>query len=676
VTDPVAFDVAFELALLDAVDAAVVATDLSGRILRWNKAAERLYGFTAEQMQTAGVMELFVGADDRERAAEIMQEVLAGRSWSGDFSVRTADGAARLVQITDSPVVVDGTVVGVVGVAYDVSDLRFDQARAADREGQLRQALAAGELGTWRWDVTTGRTSWDEQLERIFGLPPGGFDGSFETYVGLLHPDDRDDVLSAVSRAVEQRSSYEFRHRALWPDGQVKWLECRGHVSLDAHGAVTGTTGCSWDVTDRVRTELALERSLTQARAATGRLHRLQQMTADLAAASDVDGITDTVRDHVREAFHAAAGAIALPDQRRRAVTMTAAYGDEAQARQLFGPWSVDSLDLPVTSVARTGRSLYLSSAQEMADRFPAVRPLLASSTAQGVACEPFAVADGDLFGVLVATCAEPRQWTDEDRALLTAMARQCGVALERSRLHEDSRRVAERLQTGLLPRSLPRVPGLDVGAVYQPGGEATEQLGGDWYDVLPQDDGRISLVIGDVMGRGIDAAATMARLSTAVRAFASVDPDPASVLRRADRFARQEAPEEFVTLLYAVIDRAHGSVSVASAGHLPLIVVNAREVSVLHQADCPPVGLAEEARPVRTAALAHGDALVLTTDGLIERPGIDLDEALRELGAQAQRLLSDGRAVPDVARALVEQAVPLDRQDDMTVLVARLTDG
>jgi PAS domain S-box-containing protein len=121
-----------------------------------------------------------------------------------------------------------------------------------DSRDALRLALSAGRLGTWRWDMATGAIRWDQQLEMIFGLPPGGFDGTFETYQSLLHPDDRAHVLEVVHAALAAKSDYDVEHRCVWPDGTVHWLQGRGSVTLGGNGEVTGTVGCVGDITERV----------------------------------------------------------------------------------------------------------------------------------------------------------------------------------------------------------------------------------------------------------------------------------------------------------------------------------------------------------------------------------------------------------------------------------------
>lgn len=119
---------------------------------------------------------------------------------------------------------------------------------------RLQLALDAGHMGTWEWDLATNRVIWDEALEVIFGLPPGGFDGTYEAYAQLLHPHDRDWVLETVQRSLETRSGHAFEHRAVWPDGSVRWIEGRGRVVIE-DGEPVGMIGVAVDVTDRKRAE-------------------------------------------------------------------------------------------------------------------------------------------------------------------------------------------------------------------------------------------------------------------------------------------------------------------------------------------------------------------------------------------------------------------------------------
>jgi PAS domain S-box-containing protein len=142
---------------------------------------------------------------------------------------------------------------------------------ASEAEARLVLALEAAELGTWTWDMAAGTTVWDTRLEQLHGLEPGGFGGTYEDWLAAMHPADRDECLARVERALANPGPYLLLHRTIWPDGTVRWLECRGSVTVDEAGTPTGTIGVAIDVTDRedrgavVAEQLAQERSVVEA---------------------------------------------------------------------------------------------------------------------------------------------------------------------------------------------------------------------------------------------------------------------------------------------------------------------------------------------------------------------------------------------------------------------------
>ena len=171
----------------------------------------------------------------------------AGQTWSGAVPAARPDGTTDWVYAWVAPLKDEaGEVVGFIGASDDAqSALRVVEQRASDLSEHLVLALAAGELGTWRWDMATGVTEWDSTMERIFGLEPGTFDGTFERWVSLIHPDDVDETVATLERAVANKSAYEVEHRVIWGDGTVHWLQGRGTVTLDTDGNVTGSIGCT-----------------------------------------------------------------------------------------------------------------------------------------------------------------------------------------------------------------------------------------------------------------------------------------------------------------------------------------------------------------------------------------------------------------------------------------------
>src|SRR5215211_6038850 len=122
---------------------------------------------------------------------------------------------------------------------------------ARELADHLELALDAGQLGSWRWHLATGVTVWDVAMEGLFGLEPGSFPGTFEAWLALIHPDDVAAVTGVLERAVADGAPYDVEHRVIWPDGSVHWLQGRGMVTVDDEGNVTGTIGCTGDITAR-----------------------------------------------------------------------------------------------------------------------------------------------------------------------------------------------------------------------------------------------------------------------------------------------------------------------------------------------------------------------------------------------------------------------------------------
>src|SRR4051794_38676634 len=134
-------------------------------------------------------------------------------------------------------------------------------------------------------------------MEELCGLEPGTFGSTFEAWRETLHPDERERILAVVEAAIERRGSYEFSHRAVWPDGTERWLECRGQVTTSPDGTFTGTVGCAVDVTDRMITDQDREALLERARVLTDRLDRLQRLSGQLTAATTAEEVGAVVLD-------------------------------------------------------------------------------------------------------------------------------------------------------------------------------------------------------------------------------------------------------------------------------------------------------------------------------------------------------------------------------------------
>ena len=282
-----------ELHLLHALRLAVVATDTDGVITFVNEAATEAYAADTDVLLGRDVLELLTGESDAASTFDL-EAVLAGETWRGDLKVRRPRGGTFLAAVSATPIRDgDGTVLGVVVAAEDMTEIREAEAEAVASEQRLRLAHQAAELGSWHWDMASGVTVWDEQLEAIYGMPPGGFDGTFEAWEATLHPDDHDRAMAIVQDAIEARSPYVLRNRMFWPDGTMRWIEAHGKVTTDDQGNPTGTIGCVRDITDRVMVQereadaAARALLLQEVTAAFFRAWTLDQVEAVLAASLD-----------------------------------------------------------------------------------------------------------------------------------------------------------------------------------------------------------------------------------------------------------------------------------------------------------------------------------------------------------------------------------------------------
>ncbi|MDT9693447.1 SpoIIE family protein phosphatase [Streptomyces sp. P9(2023)] len=243
--------------------------------------------------------------------------------------------------------------------------------------------------------------------------------------------------------------------------------------------------------------------------------------------------------------------------------------------------------------------------------------------------------------------------------------------AAERLRASERRHReTAVTLQRSLLPQELEQPDDLRIAATYQPGG-TDAAVGGDWYDVITLGAGRTALVIGDVMGRGVRAAAVMGQLRTAVRAYARLDLPPHEVLQLLDGLAAEIDASQIATCVYAVHDPNEGKLVYASAGHLPILVRD-EDGSVRRAEDPtgPPLGTGGWLHTSGAIALPPGSTAVLYTDGLVERRREDIDEGVAAL----ERALSGALGTPQVVcdRLLRSLGVTAEHDDDVAVLVVQ----
>ncbi|WP_409333026.1 SpoIIE family protein phosphatase [Trujillonella humicola] len=279
----------------------------------------------------------------------------------------------------------------------------------------------------------------------------------------------------------------------------------------------------------------------------------------------------------------------------------------------------------------------------------------------------------GRVIGVLGMAFRRPHRFPEHERTLLLAVAEQIALGLDRARLYRAELDIATTLQRSLLPAALPRLAGLALAAEYLPGAIGSS-AGGDWYDVVELDDGRVAIAVGDVVGQGPAAAAVMGQLRSALSAALLQGCRPAAALELLDRFAARLPGALASSAACLVVDRAAGRVHWSRAGHPPALLVTGEGAELLDGAGSGPVlGVPGRARYTEgSVAVGPGTTLLLYTDGLVERRGEVLDAGLDRIIAAARR---SAAADPErLVRHLLADVLPdSERPDDVAVIAIRV---
>jgi serine phosphatase RsbU (regulator of sigma subunit)/anti-sigma regulatory factor (Ser/Thr protein kinase)/transcriptional regulator with GAF, ATPase, and Fis domain len=405
-------------------------------------------------------------------------------------------------------------------------------------------------------------------------------------------------------------------------------------------------------------------------RAARTRFEVLHALSAALSGSLAPRDVGVAFLEHALGYAKAGSGALMLADELGETLTAAAIAGPGATQPRWLSSLPVQDGYL-VVSAYRLGRPAAARTRFELERLYPGTAQALGEAARAGYA-RPISLA-GSPIGAFGLIFEEERTLTTDDERLLAAMAALCAQALERSRLYESEHLIALRLQRALLPEDVVEHPSVQICARYQAGGEAME-VGGDWYDTYLLPDGRVGLVIGDVVGRGVEAAASMGRLRSACAAFVAETPEPGRLLARLDRFAAGPGDTGFATACYAVLDPDTGVLDYASAGHPPMLLVRPTgETAWLDESRATPLcGAAGDELPEATTVVEPGSLLLLYTDGLVERRGEDITSGLARLAELAR-----GHAAEPVDRIcdrlLQELLVDAGQPDDVVLLGVRL---
>ncbi|MDT0320843.1 ATP-binding SpoIIE family protein phosphatase [Streptomyces millisiae] len=524
---------------------------------------------------------------------------------------------------------------------------------------RTEDVLAASGTGLWVWDDVRGVAVLDATAAALLGLAAEPATLSQAAVRSRIPIHDWMEMERAITLERSEGRIAEAEFRVVDERGELlRTLRLRvNHVAgeglagtlvevlLDgdgerAHHAPGGEADWEWE---RAREAFVLDAG--QALSEAGTTQEVLRVTAALAMPGfSPDGIAIYSREGDR-------------------IWLAEYHGTPIDTTDLGFPMSITA-PYPAAEVLRTGRAVYLSTPEEYAERYPRYWPVIERYHRASWAYLPLVVA-GRIIGSWLVAFTYHVDFTVENRAMLSTLARLLAQALSRTFLQDTERELAADLQHTMRPAARPVVPGMQVAARYVPTGGGL-RVGGDWYDVIPLPSGRVALVIGDVQGHDVRAAAVMAQLRIALRAYASEGHRPDAVLSRASRFlsaltsgdAGQDDPR-FATCLYLEVDPPTGTLDVARAGHLdPGMVLPDGTLLTRPTAGGLPLGVGGvdavgDDYPTTRLNLQPGEILLLCTDGLVETGHGDLEVGWARLGSTLRGL--SGLHLDDLADTVIE---------------------
>jgi PAS domain S-box-containing protein len=555
-----------------------------------------------------------------------------------------------------------------------LASLRAEAVQAEQRAGELRQSETRTRLvldsapdAFVTLDADGIIVTWNAAAERVFGWTTAEAVGRpmraliLPEEVRERHDARRRELVEAEGFVSGRMFEVEFERR----DGSR--FEGEATVSKVEIGGEVFLPGFIRDISERRRRQEERE-ALMREQAARAEAERVAEMVSGMQLLVDaalahrtLDDIISDLVTRVHAVLGADAASIYLAQDEQ--LTLAATSGGSR-------PDSLHPLPFGVGFPGRVAESREPLLAndptpEELAD------PALAKLDLDSVIGVPL-ITEGQVTGVLVVCATEPRRFGAQDVGLLRLAADRVALGIDHARVYEREHRIAETLQRSLLPDRLPELPGLAVAARYLPAA-AEAEVGGDWYDVIPVPGGGVGLVMGDVAGKGLSAASMVGQLRSALRAYALEGHPPQQVVDQLNRLVWTELGEsQMATLVYLVLDPADGTVRWVNAGHLPPCVVDGdAQPRFLEGSRSVPLGVMpfpsfEEG----SFSLEPGGTIVLYTDGLVERPGANIDDGLAQLPAI---LAGQAEGPSELCDHLLRDLVPEGgAPDDVAVLVLR----
>ncbi|MFJ8019457.1 SpoIIE family protein phosphatase [Streptomyces sp. NPDC096311] len=661
----------------DTGSSCVIAVDAHGTVTAWSEAAEQLFGHSAAGVSQRPVAELF---DEEER--EVLEARLGAArpaEWSDELTARHREGRLLAAEVRATPLL-DG-----LGRTQWFLTIRCRERATGEDDARLvKWSFEQSSIAMSLHDREGRVVRVNDEMARVLARPEKEMRGLRATDITpeLARSRTLDRHITEVLRTGEQ-SVEEAVVRAPMENRERAWTVFLSPLK-DAAGRVWGVCNSTLDVTEQYRSRLRL----TVLNEASVRIGSVLDMgrTAEEAVRLVVPTFADFASIDLWESVHRGEepppGMVGGPVTLMR-MAQASVLTDHPESA--VGPGGTDTYpgDSPPARTLVTGRS----SLRQADD--PEVRAWLRASPERAeqvrrhgihsMMCVPLRARGVTLGTMLYLRHQQPFPFDEEDLLLAEEIASRAAVCIDNARRYTLERTTAMTLQRSLLPGHLSPQVAVEVASRYLPASPQTG-VGGDWFDVIPLSGSRVALVVGDVVGHGIHASATMGQLRTAVRTLADVELPPDELLTHLDDVVNRLEAEHSAadgerghvgaTCLYAVYDPVSRRCVLARAGHLaPVLVAPDGTADFVDLPHGPPLGLGGLPFESREIEVPEGSLLALYTDGLVESRERDIDEGLAEL---LRVLTEPAPSLEHTCDAVLKALLPHRPVDDIALLTVR----
>jgi PAS domain S-box-containing protein len=661
-----------------------------------NPAFERISGYPVDEVLGRNCR--FLQGEDRDQPAldELRLALREERESRVVLRNYRKDGTPFWNELYVSPVHDEEDVLtNFVGVQNDITERRRIEEVLRESEERFRATFEHAAIGAAQVGIDGRWLRVNRRLAEIVGYEP---DELLETtFQDITHPDDLEGDLAQVRRLLAgELQTYTLEKRYLRKDGPVVWVNLTVSLVRDSSGEPAYFIAAIEDISARKKTEEERDLLLVKEQLARAEAVEARRRLALLAAAGPALSASLDYAETLERITHLLVPELADwclldgVDDDGSIRQFAAAHADPEKEDLLmrlkehrrFGEDDPDS----TSKVLRTGRSVLLQDLPEATFYEEALGSgehldILLRLEPRSLMCVPL-LARGRTIGAVTLVSSRPdRRYGEEDLALAEDLAYRCALAADNARLYRDRSEIASVLQRNLLPPHLPQIPGIEVGAEYLPVGEANE-VGGDFYDLINTVEDGWVCSIGDVRGKGVEAASVTALARYTIRAVTMRDDRPSEVLAALNEAMLRQLPEDrFCTAACIRLEPEDGlsgvEIDVSRAGHpAPLLL---RPDGPVEEVGCPGrvLGVFDDAELGDSSLrLMPGEALVLYTDGVTEARSPDGDffgeERLHDLLRSCSGL--DAASLAGRIKNVVLDFQEGDPRDDLAVLVLRAT--